>query len=396
MDLRPTPDEERLRSALRAWLEVEVPRHGPAPAAHDYAARRAYDTAWQAKLFAAGYAGMEWPEEYGGRDATPGEALVYYEETARAKAPYIGVNFIGLRHGGPTLIAEGTPEQKARHLPKILAGEEIWCQGFSEPTAGSDLASLRTRAERDGDHYVVNGHKIWTTHAQAADQCEMLVRTGSPDSKHKGISWLIVDMRSPGIDVRPIPTLGGESEFAECFLENVRVPVGNRVGAENDGWRVTQVTLQFERGTAWVGHVIAQHAFLAELVAVARRVTRWDATAWDDAALRRELGVVQAELDGLWAMLRMGVSEISQTGVQGAGASAVKLLYTEIDQHLGDLAIRVLGRAGSTRDDFEGLPNAALLWSALRSLNLTISGGSSQIQRNIIAERILGLPREPR
>jgi alkylation response protein AidB-like acyl-CoA dehydrogenase len=396
VDLRLSRSDEDFRGELRAWLEAEVPKYGPPPPASDWTARRAYDTGWQQKLFGAGFACIDWPAAYGGRDATPTQTLVYYEEIARAKAPYIGVNFVGVKHGGPTLIAEGNPEQKARHIPAILRGEEVWCQGFSEPTAGSDLASLKTRAVRDGDHYVVNGHKIWSTYAHVADQCELLARTDANAPKHRGISWLILPMSSAGIEIQPIKTLGGESEFCELFFENVRVPAENLVGKENDGWRVTQVTLRFERGTAWAGHVIAQHEFLSEIARVAGRVTRWDKSAWDDASLRKEAAQLKAELDGLWALIRMGISEISESGVQGTGASAVKLLYTEIDQRLGDLAIRVLGRASLTREDLGELPNRHFLWAALRSLNLTIAGGTSQIQRNIIAERILGLPREPR
>jgi hypothetical protein len=396
VDLRYSAADEAFRAELRDWLAREVPAYGPPPDPSDWAARRAYDTGWQRRLHDAGYACIDWPAEYGGRGASPTQALVYHEEIARAKAPYIGVNFIGVKHGGPTLIAEGSAEQRARHIPAILRGEQVWCQGFSEPGAGSDLAALATRAERDGDHYVVNGHKIWTTYAQVADYCELLVRTDPHAPKHKGISWLVLPMASPGVTLQPIRTLAGEGEFNEMFLENVRVPVDHRIGAENDGWRVSQVTLQFERGTAWVGHVIAQQAFLADVIAAAKRVARGDARAWSDRALRREAGHLQAELDALWALVKMGISSHAKSGVTGTGASAVKLLYSELDQRLGELAIRVLGRAGLARDDVAGLPSQRFLWSALRSLNLTISGGTSQIQRNIIAERILGLPREPR
>ncbi len=394
MDLRYSETDQQFRNEFRSWLKAAVPAYGEPPPPHDWPARRAYDTGWQRKLYEAGYACIDWPKEYGGRDASPTEQLVYYEEIARARAPYVGVNFVGIKHGGPTLIAEGTPEQKADHIPRILKGEEVWCQGFSEPGAGSDLASLQTRAVRDGDHYIVNGRKIWTTYAQVADYCELLVRTEPNAPKHKGISWLILPMHLPGIDVRPLRTLVGEGEFSELFLEDVRVPVANRVGAENDGWRVTNVTLRFERGTAFAGAIYLQQEFLADIARAARRVTRYDARAWDDAALRQEIGHAQAELDALWAMVKMGVSEISKTGVPGIGGVAVKLLYSELDQRLGDLAMRVLGRAGLSRDDVGGLPSKRFLAAALKSLSLTIAAGTSQIQRNIIAERILGLPKE--
>jgi alkylation response protein AidB-like acyl-CoA dehydrogenase len=394
VQLRYSESDEKFRAELRAWLAEAVPAYGPAPLGEGWPARRAYDTGWQRRLFDAGYAGINWPKEYGGRDLSLSEQLVYFEETARAKAPYVGANFVGLLHGGPTLIAEGTPEQKARHVPQILRGEQVWCQGFSEPGAGSDLAALRTRAVRDGERYVVNGQKIWTSFAQIADYCELLVRTDPDAPKHRGITWLILPMDAPGIEVRPLKTLVGDGEFSEVFLHDVPVPVENRVGAENDGWRVTNVTLRFERGTAFASEMYHLQEMLGELARLARRVTRRDARAWDDAALRREVGHLQAQLDALWAMLKLGVSEAGETGVPGVGASALKLFYTEIYQHVGELGMRILGRAALCREDVAGLPSRALTHRAMQSLSLTIAAGTSQVQRNIIAERILGLPKE--
>src|SRR5688572_25097378 len=256
MDLRYSESDERFRADVRAWLERELKELPPRPGPEDWRARRDYDTDWQRKLFEAGYAGINWPKEVGGRGASPTEQLIFLEETERAGAPYVGVNFVGLLHAGPTLVAEATPEQKERHLPRILRGEEVWCQGFSEPNAGSDLASLSTRAVRDGDHYVISGQKIWTSFAQIADYCEMLVRTDLEAPKHRGITWLIMPMDLPGIEVRPIKTALGASEFSEVFLDEVRVPVENRVGAENDGWRVAMVTFSFERGTAFISELL--------------------------------------------------------------------------------------------------------------------------------------------
>ncbi|MGO4759487.1 acyl-CoA dehydrogenase family protein, partial [Streptomyces sp. 2MCAF27] len=204
--------------------------------------------------------GLPWPKDAGGQGATPTQHLIFLEETERAGAPYVGANFVGLLHAGPTIAAEGDAAQRARWLPPILRGDEVWCQGFSEPEAGSDLASLRTRAVRDGDSYVVTGSKIWTSHAEAADWCELLVRTAPVSDeapKHRGISWLAMPIDAPGVTVRPLRTLAGTAEFAEVFLDEVRVPVAHRIGAENDGWRVTMVTLSFERGTAFVGEVVA-------------------------------------------------------------------------------------------------------------------------------------------
>jgi alkylation response protein AidB-like acyl-CoA dehydrogenase len=396
LDLRYTPEEEKFRKELRDWLAEAVPAHGETPSIHDWEARRVYDTGWQKKLFEAGYAGINWPKEYGGRDASLVEQLIYYEEIARARAPYVGVNFVGLLHGGPTVIAEGTPEQKKRHVPQILSGDQVWCQGFSEPGSGSDLASLSTRAVRDGDHYVVSGHKIWCSFAQVADYCELLVRTDVDAPKHKGISWLIMPMDAEGIDIRPLPTLAGEGEFSEVFLENVRIPVENRVGDENDGWRVTNVTLRFERGTAFASDMVKLQQFMADLKEVAEKVTRHDASAWEDRALRKEVGHVAAEADALWAMVKLSVCEAADTGVPGLGGSAIKLYYTELYQKVGELSMKLLGRAALAREDVADLPSGEFLHRALQSLSLTIAAGTSQIQRNIIGERVLGLPKEPR
>lgn len=391
MDLRDSEAEAKFRSALRAWLAEAVPAHGEAPPAHDWPARRAYDTGWQRKLFEAGYAGMSWPAEYGGRDASPNEQLIYNEELARADAPYVGVNFVGTLHGGPTLIAEGTPEQKQRHLPRILRGEEVWCQGFSEPAAGSDLASLKTSAVREGDEYVVSGHKIWCSFAQVADYCELLVRTDPDAPKHRGITWLILPMDAPGLEIRPLPTLAGEGEFSEVFLDGVRVPVANRVGEENDGWRVTNVTLRFERGTAFAGELVLLQRFIAELVGLAKRTGRWD-----EADLRRELGRMAAEVDALWAMVKLSVCRAARTGMPGLEGSAIKLHYSELYQRMAERGLELLGRAALSREDVGALPSRRFLAEGLKSLNATIAAGTSQIQRNIVAERILGLPREPR
>jgi alkylation response protein AidB-like acyl-CoA dehydrogenase len=397
VDLRYSASDEKFRRELRAWLASAVPAHGEAPESEkDWSARRAYDTSWQRKLFDAGYAGINWPREYGGRDASLTEQLVYYEEIARARAPYVGVNFVGLLHGGPTIMAEGTAEQKARHIGPIIRGEQVWCQGFSEPAAGSDLASLKTRAERDGDHYVVNGHKIWTSFAQVADYCELLVRTDANAPKHRGITWLAMPMTLPGIEIRPLPTLLGSGEFSEVFLENVRVPVECRIGAENDGWRVTNVTLSFERGTAFASDMVQLQQSVRDLADLARKVTRDAASAWEDRGLRREIGHLAAELDALWAMVKYTVSEVGKTGVPPMTGSCIKLYYSELKQRLGDLSMRLLGRAALARDDVAGLPSGDMMYTALQSLSLTIAAGSSQIQRNIVSERILQLPREPR
>lgn len=390
MDLTYSHDDERFRVEVRGWLEVEVPRHGAPPPAGDWPARRAYDTDWQRKLHDAGYAGLHWPVEFGGRGLPVSQQLVYLEEYARANAPYISVNFVGMMHAGPTLIAEGTDAQRAFHLRPILRGESVWCQGFSEPEAGSDLASLRTRAVRHGDEYIVNGQKIWSTRAHVADYCELLVRTDPDAPKHKGITWLILDMHQPGVEVRPMRTIDGDDHFCEVFLDDARVPVANRVGDENDGWRVTNVTLRFERGTAFAQHIITLRSQLRRLVSLAQTTSTGTATAWDDQAVRMHVGRLRANVDALWRMTQAGITEAERTGMPPSSGSAVKLRYSEINQEIADLTLRIAGRAA-----IAGLPGPAsdaahdYLWS----LQYTIAAGTSQIQRNLIAERVLGMPR---
>ena len=394
MDLRYTASEQAFRDELRTWLAATLPTLDPPPVADDWPGRRRYDLAWQRLLFEAGYAGVDWPTDAGGRGASPIEQLIFKEECERAGAPYVGVGFVGLLHAGPTIIAEGTDEQQARYLPAILRGDEVWCQGFSEPDAGSDLASLRTRAWRDGDDYVVSGSKIWTSHAEVADHCELLVRTG--DDGHRGITWLIMPMDAPGIEIRPLRTIAGSTEFAELFLEEVRVPVANRVGEENDGWRVTMVTLSFERGTAFVGELLESMRLLGALVQLVRRLDQRE-----DLGLQRRLGHLVAAFDALWALTKRNVSEAAQTGVPGIGGSVFKLSFSEHAQALGDLALEVLDRAGTSGDPLpgpDGLPlgNEEQLAAWFKSISLTIAAGTSQVQRNIVAERILGLPKAPR
>ncbi|WP_326808237.1 acyl-CoA dehydrogenase family protein [Streptomyces sp. NBC_01775] len=387
MDLAYTPEEEDFRQRLRAWLAEVLPKLPPRPDPLDWPARRAYDMGWQRTLYDAGYAGLHWPAEAGGRGATPTQHLIFLEETEAAGAPYVGAGFVGLLHAGPTVAAEGTPDQRERWLPPILRGEQVWCQGFSEPDAGSDLAALRTRAVRDGDDYVVTGSKIWTSHAEVADWCELLVRTDPGAPKHRGITWLAMPMDAPGITVRPLRTLAGSAEFAEVFLDEVRVPVRNRVGEENDGWRVTMVTLSYERGTAFVGEVVACRRTLRLLARRARENGRWD-----DPAVRRELGRLNARFTALWRLTQWNVSEAEHSlrqggkGVPGLGGSVFKLRYSHARQELYEAAAHVLGPEALDLDEE---------WAQgrLSSLSYTIAAGTSQIQRNIVAERILGLPK---
>ncbi|GCD45012.1 acyl-CoA dehydrogenase family protein [Streptomyces paromomycinus] len=376
MDLTYTLEEEEFRARLREWLATTLPDLPARPDPLDWPGRRAYDLGWQRRLYDAGYGAVHW-------DASPTVRLIFLEETERAGAPYVGANFVGLLHAGPTIAAEGTDEQRARWLPPVVRGDEVWCQGFSEPEAGSDLAALRTRAVRDGDDYVVTGQKFWTSHAEIADWCELLVRTDPEAPRHRGISWLAMPMDAPGITVRPLRTLAGPAEFAEVFLDGVRVPVANRVGAEHDGWRVTMVTLSFERGTAFVGEVVACRRTLGELARAARANGRWD-----DPVLRRRLGRLNAEFTALWRLIQRNVGAARDTGgVPDAGGSVFKLRYSQARQELYDAAAEVLGPSGALDADQR--------WTAdrLSSLSYTIAAGTSQIQRDIVAERILGLPK---
>lgn len=382
MDLSDTPQEAEFRAGLRAWLAEVLPTLPPEPDPGDWPGRRAHDLGWQRMLHDAGYAGLHWPVDAGGRGATPAQHLIFLEETERAGAPYVGAGFVGLLHAGPTIAAEGTAAQRARWLPPILRGEEVWCQGFSEPGAGSDLAALRTRARRDGVDYVVSGSKIWTSHAEVADWCELLVRTDPDAPRHRGITWLAMPMDAPGVTVRPLRTLAGSAEFAEVFLDEVRVPAAYRVGEENDGWRVTMVTLSFERGTAFAGEVVACRRVLAALAAEARRTGRWD-----DPVLRRRLGALHAEFRALWRLIQWNVSAAQAGGaVPGASGSVFKLRYSHARQDLYDTAADVLGPDSLDlgRDWTRG---------RLTSLSYTIAAGTSQIQYGIVAERILGLPK---
>ena len=360
MDLRYTAAEQAFRDELRAWLRTTLPSLPEAPPAEDWPARRQFDSAWQHLLFEAGYAGVDWPTEGGGRGASPVEQLIFKEECERAGAPYVGVNFVGLLHAGPTIIAEGTAAQKERYLPPILRGDEVWCQGFSEPDAGSDLASLRTRAVRDGDDYVVSGSKIWTSHAEVADHCELLVRTG--EDRNRGITWLIMPMDAAGIEIRPLRTIAGSTEFAELFLGEVRVPVANRVGEENDGWRVTMVTLSFERGTAFVGELLESMRLLG---ALHRLAGAWLGACFDGTRAGRPPAWAApptgpGPFDALWALTKRNVSGGGADRASPASAASVfKLVVLRTRKRWPTWPWRVLDWGGAERRPLRRGPTAA-------------------------------------
>ena len=381
MNLDFTEEDELFRQEVRSWLEDNVPKE-TRPA--DGPEMRDYDIAWQRRQFDGGWAGITWPEEYGGRGFSTIQQLIWYQEYARADAPYVGVNFVGQLHGGPTLIANGSEEHKKRHLSQILKGEEIWCQGFSEPGSGSDLASLRTRAVIDGDHLVVNGQKIWTSFAQWADFQELLVRTDPDAPKHKGISWVICDMRSPGVRVRPIKTIAGPEEYCEVFYDDVRIPLENVVGGLNNGWQVAMSTLGFERGTGFMAEQVRLATDLEALIALVRE----QGHALDRDITRR-LSALRAEVAALQAMTYAGISLNERRGAPGAESSMIRLNHGLLTQRLGRLSMEILGEEGLELTD----PEEDWTGSYLYSFSRTIGGGTAEIQRNIIAERVLGLPR---
>jgi alkylation response protein AidB-like acyl-CoA dehydrogenase len=334
---------------------------------------------------------VDWPSAFGGRGASITESLIWHEEYARTGLPGIDGRFVGLSHAGPTLMARATEDQKTAHLGPILRGEVMWCQGFSEPEAGSDLAALKTTAVLDGDELVVNGQKVWTSYADQADWQELLVRTNNEVAKHKGITWVICDMRLPGIDVRPIKTMDGHAEFCEVFYDDVRIPRADVVGDIDDGWSVAMSTLSFERGTAFTVHQVQLADRIEQLIAVAAEQT--DARGrpvLEDDELARQLARARADCAALTSMTYMGVSRNAATGQPGPEGSMLKLRWSELAQQVGRIALDVLSSASLSRSD-----RVAGSWvdQFLLSFAFTIGGGTSEIQRNIIAERVLGLPR---
>jgi alkylation response protein AidB-like acyl-CoA dehydrogenase len=383
-------DTEQFRKELRAWLAANLTDEVRAAGRHRGRDPEAFERLreWDATLADAGWAAVSWPQEYGGRGATVLGQLAYAEETTRARAP-LPLNVIGMNNIAPAIMQYGTAEQQRGLLPRMVRADDIWCQGMSEPEAGSDLASLRTRAVRDGDDFVVNGQKIWTSLGHHADWCQLYVRTDPDAPKHKGITWMVMPMDSPGIEIRPMKTLTGVSEFSEMFLDEVHIPVENRVGDENDGWRVAMVTFSFERGTAFVSELLGSFRLVADLAEVARTTG-----AWADDHVRRELAIIAAELEAQWAMTKRNVSRAARFGTAGVGGSVFKLAYHDTKVRMGDLAMEVLGRAGLAMGDPTGIQGADHVERRLYTLSLSIAAGTAQIQRNIVGERMLGLPRE--
>jgi alkylation response protein AidB-like acyl-CoA dehydrogenase len=386
MNLDFSPEERAFRDEVRAWLHDNVPRT-PRPAHGE--AMVAYDRAWQRRQYEAGWAGIAWPREYGGRGLSLIQQLIWFEEYARIGAPQIGVFYVAVNHGGPTLIARGSDAQKAFHLKKILKGESIWSQGFSEPGAGSDLASLRARAEIDGDHLVVNGQKIWTTYGQYSQYQELLVRTDPSAPRHKGLSWVICDMAAPGIDIRPIKCMDGSEHFCEVYYRDVRIPLANVVGGLDNGWATAMVTLSFERGTAALADQIDLAGTVDELLARERPAPSGGGRAIDDQGIGAELAGLRADVMALRAMSYATISRAARTDVPGAEGVIVSLYMTELHQRIYRTAMHILGTAAIERPEGAG----GLQGRYLSAFMQTIGGGTSEIRRNLIGERVLGLPR---
>lgn len=390
---------DELRQSVREWCATNIPanwRQTEADATRDEFV--AFQQEWLRSLDEAGWSMPHWPAQWGGGYSLA-EQSVIYEELARAEAPRLVLHFISLHHAASTLLHAGTEEQRQRHLPAIRAGE-VWCQGFSEPGAGSDLASLATKAERQGDFYVVNGQKTWASLAMYADWCLLLVRTDPTAPKRKGISYLLMDMKSPGVDVRPIKKATGEEHFCEIFLTDVRIPVENLIGPENDGWRVAQSTLNSERG--------------ATMVELSERLKVGFGWLWDevndpnrspslpsatDSLVQDHLAGYATELEALRLLVSRGLSDdISMENV-GVLASVTKLVYSELLQDMTGFGASISGIEGqlkTPRVASGGWESGEWLLDHISSWEWTIPGGTSEIQRTIIGERGLGLPREPR
>ena len=378
MDLRDTPEEAQFRSDLRGWIEENLPadKRGSRGGAQRF--EDPFIREWSRKLYEAGYAGLTWPKEYGGAGAPYSFQAILYQELAAAQSPsHVGV--IGLSMAGPTIIAHGTEEQKARYLKPILAADEIWCQGFSEPDAGSDLAAVRTKAERRGDAYIVNGQKVWSSFAHIADFCILVTQSDLEAPRYRNLTYLLVDMHAPGVEVRPLRQITGEAEFNEIFFTDVQVPVESRLGEEGEGWQVAMTTLLHERATLGFALTATLDALFGRLLEEARGREL-------DPRLREALGREWIEVEALRYTNYRALGTYERTGVPGPEGSGVKLRWSEANQRLMRLARELRGPDGILDDGW---------WNhqQLRSRGNTIEAGTSEVLRNIIAERVLGLPR---
>jgi len=393
MDLNLTPEETRFRDELRAWLETNTPTGWEHRRDASMEQHFAFLRSWQKTLYDGGWAGISWPREHAGRGASLMQQVIFWQEMARVSAPPMA-NVIGLGMVGPTIIAFGTEAQKARFLPGILSADEIWCQGFSEPNAGSDLAGLQSDGRLDGDHFIVNGQKVWTSYGWAADWCELVVRTYPTVPKHKGLTVMLVDMKSPGVEVRPLRQMTGESEFTEVFFRDVRVPVANVVGRVNQGWDVSIGTLMHERGTLGAGMQVTYQRNIERLIELSRTIQRGGRPAAEDPVIRQKLAQCYAEVQIMRANQMRAFSRISNSGVPGPEGSIQKIFWSELNQRLQQIAQELLGPYGQLEaSDPHAIDHGAWSYGYLRARGNTIEAGTSEIQRNIIGHFVLGLPR---
>jgi len=386
MDFHFTPDEERFRAEVRAFLDENLPPEGQRDAA--------FQAEWQRKVRAKGWVGFSWPKQVGGGGGGIAEQVILKEEMARRKAPPLGSCFMGLAWVGPALIEFGSEAQKARFIPDILDGKYQWCTGYSEPASGSDLASLQCRAVRDGDHYVVDGQKIWTSIAMWSKWMILLVRTDfQAESKHEGITCLLVEMATPGITVRPIRNMSGGAMFAEVFFDGVRVPAENRLGAEGEGWRVTVSALAHER--SGIAEVTGLQRSLEAIKGLARRCVRSGRAASEDPAIRRRIARADARIEAMRLNGLRALTKQLRGEPLGSETSVNKLHRANLEVELGELALEIEGSRGALAAGSDVVPDGGH-WQrfALNWPEVVIGGGTPNIQKNIIAERILGLPKD--
>jgi len=393
MDLNLTREELAFRDEFRAWLVANVPKDWSSWREKPLEESFPYLRAWQRKLHEGRWAAVSWPEEYGGRSASLMQQAIFWEEMARVEAPPMA-NALGLGLIGPTIIAYGTDAQKKRFIPKILSAEEIWCQGFSEPNAGSDLGSLQTEARLDGDHYTVSGQKVWTSYGWVGDWCELVVRTDREAAKHKGLTVLLVNMKSAGVEVRPLRQMTGESEFNELFFRDVRVPVENVLGKVNDGWNVAVSTLMYERGSYGARLHLIFRRNISRLIQIARVTPRNGRTAADDPLIRQKLAQCFAEIEIMRLNQLRAFSRITATGVPGPEGSMQKIFWSELNQRVQQLAQEIMGPYGQLlATDPQAIDKGVWSYGYLRTRGNTIEAGTSEVQRNIIGHFVLGLPR---
>ena len=395
MDFSFSAEEEQFRQDLRQWLQQNLPQGWGTPGykAPKGEGRLHFLREWQRKMYDGGYVGLSWPKEYGGRGASMIEMAIFNEEMAKVEAPG-PLNVLGLSMAGPTIIVHGTEEQKKRYLQKILNCDEIWCQGFSEPGSGSDVASIRTRAELHGDEFIINGQKVWTTLAHVADWCMLLVRTDPDAPKHRGISYILVDMKSPGITVRPLRQMTGESEFNEIFFEDVRVPRANLVGELNNGWGVALTTLMNERGTASFGTQARFRILYENLVALAKQSLVNGREATKDPLVRQQLAQHLIDVEILKYNCYRNFTRLLRGGTPGPEGSILKLWWSELNQRMQETAMSLEGSYGQLmRESPWAVEGGRWQHHFMRSRANTIEAGTSEIQRNIIAERVLRMPK---